>query len=49
MNKDKKYYVFMYNHETEGCFPIFKEGNNIEDYDGYYTDEELLSIELKNI
>ena len=47
MNKDKKYYVFMYNHETEGCFPIFKECNNYEDYDGYYTDEELLSIELK--
>jgi len=47
MDKDKKYYIFVYDHETEGSFPIFTQGNNTQDYDGYYTNEELLSVESK--
>ena len=47
MNKDKKYYIFVYDHETEGPFPIFTQGNNTQDYDGYYTNDELLSVESK--
>ena len=47
MNKDKKYYTFAYDHETEGSFPIFMQGNNNQDYDGYYTNEEFLVVESK--
>jgi hypothetical protein len=47
MNKDKKYYVFSIDSKTAGSFPIWIKDKDNEDYDGYYSHEELLSIELK--
>ena len=46
MNKDKKYYVFVYDHEIEGPLPIFIDGTS-ERYDGYYTYDEFLNVESK--
>ena len=47
MNKDKKYYVFVYDHETQGPFPISKQGNSTEFYNGYYNNDEFLVVESK--
>ena len=47
MNKDKKYYVFVYDHETQGPFPISKQDNSKEFYDGYYNNDEFLDVESK--
>lgn len=47
MNIDKKYYVFVYDHETQGPFPISTQGNSTEFYNGYYTNDEFLVVESK--
>jgi len=49
MNRDKKYYVFNFESDAKDSFPKWIIDKWIKpcNYDGYYSDDELLSIEQK--